>query len=539
MKRIASGSQVTTAPAAYGADSGTPGFFQDASTTPAGAPTQLTPKWANMVQEAVTLTILDSGAALADTLSQFADTVAGVHAVKSGATTTGTVTTPRTRTVIASDTCAATAATSACVGSSLSLASGIISAVVGTGASTASGAQSVVVGGLGSTASGASAAVIGGNGDATGDGSAVVGASGSSASGENAVVIGGTNGNATGLGAVVAGGVNADASGDYSVCLGGSGCTAGGDRSVVAGGEDTYVTGADSFAAGASTSYIPQGQHHGIAASKDATTANTTGSGRLILASRGVVLASSKTTGGNTSYVVGGGYSTNSVTGLETANADLKWTIDSQTGNFVAAGTFAGSGDPNADVAEYHPNLDDEVIPVGALVANVGRSVRLAVPGDRVFGVVSATPLLVAGGADLGWSGQHETDDWGRPIWADVAMVSFDGYDGRVADADRPIPEGATFYTLRDRVLSPNYDPARVYVSRSGRPAEWTPVAKLGLVRVRVAETVAVGDLLAPGVDGVAVATLAPSGRREVEVLEVLGAFDEARGYAIALCDVG
>lgn len=527
MKRIASGSQAAAAPASYGADSGTPGYFQDAATTPAGAPTQFTPKWANMVQEAITLTILDSGAALADTLSQFADTVAGVHAVKSGATTTGTVTTPRTRTVIASDTCAATAATSAVVGSSLSIASGVISAVVGAGAATASGAQSAVVGGTGSTATAANAVALGGNGDATGAGSAMIAGDGATASGTNAATVGG---------------INPTAAGDCSATVGGYNAfvTANGDRSVIVGGDTNTLDAPDSFMAAATSCFIPNGNRGVVVGAKDSTIADAAGAdGLVILASRGVVLASSKTTGGNTKWVVGGGYSTNTVSGLETANADVKWTIDSQTGNFLSAGTFTGSGDPNADVAEYHENVTAEAVPVGALVTNVGRKVRLALPGDRVFGVVSATPLIVAGSAELGWAGQYLTDPWGCPIWVDVPMVRFGAYDGRVDQAPQPIPEGAELYTAQDRARNPDYDPTRPYVARSDRPTEWTPVAKLGLVRVRVDWNVAVGDLLAPGSDGVAVATDDPHGRREVEVLEILSSYESSRGYAIALCEVG
>lgn len=546
MKRIASGSQTASAPASYGADVGTPGYFQDASTTPSGAPTQLTPKWCNMVQEAVTLTILDSGAALADTLSQFSDTVAGVHAIKSGATTTGTTTTARTRSIVASDTCAATAATSAVVGSSLSIASGVISAVIGSGAGTASGpisavvgaynstaqgAQSAVVGGTGSTATAANAVALGGNGDATGPSSAVIAGDGAAASGTNAVTLGG---------------INPSAAGDDSVVIGGSTgiITANGDRSVIAGGDTNTLDAPDSFMAAATSCFVPNGNRGVVIGAKDSTLADAATDGRVILASRGVVLASSKTTGGNTSWIVGGGYSTNTVSGLETANADVYWTIDSQTGTMRSQGSFTGSTDPNADVAEYHEHVELGALPVGALVTNVGRRVRLAAPGDRVFGVVSATPLLVAGTADLGWARQYVTDEWGRPVYVDVPMVRYvldSGrvYDGREDQAPAPVPDSAQRYTARDRMRNPDYDPTRAYMPRTERVEEWSPIAKLGVVRVRVAKSVKVGDLLAPGKDGVAVATDAPKGRREVEVLEVLSAFDAARGYAIALCDVG
>ena len=544
MKRIASGSQAASAPASYGADVGTPGYFQDAATTPAGAPTQLTAKWANMVQEAVVQPIEEAGLTLSDNLGQFAQAIRGVHATWSATADTGNTETTNKRglfagkgkatgagsAVIASTAgggyCLASGAGSAVVASDDSTASGTLSAVIGANASTASGTASAVVGGTGSTATGANAVALGGNGDATGPSSAVIAGDGATASGTNAVVIGG---------------ITTSSAGDNAVAVGGSTnmITSAGDRSVIAGGLGASIDTADSFAAACSTVYTAQGQQHSIVSAKDSTTCDVAGTARVILASRGVALASSKTTGGNASYVVGGGYSTNTVSGLETANADVKWTIDSQTGNFLSAGTFTGSGDPNADVAEYHENVTAEAVPVGALVTNVGRKVRLALPGDRVFGVVSATPLIVAGSAELGWAGQYLTDPWGRPIWVDVPMVRFGAYDGRVDQAPQPIPEGAELYTAQDRARNPDYDPTRPYVARSDRPTEWTPVAKLGLVRVRVDWNVAVGDLLAPGSDGVAVATDDPHGRREVEVLEILSSYESSRGYAIALCEVG
>ena len=76
------------------------------------------------------------------------------------------------------------------------------------------------------------------------------------------------------------------------------------------------------------------------------------------------------------------------------------------------------------------------------------------------------------------------------------------------------------------------------YIRRTSRPDEWTAVALVGQVRVRIGSGVAVGDFLEAGHDDCAVASVAPLGR-PVEVMEIVTEYDAAKGYGVALCLVG
>lgn len=576
MKRIASGSQSASAPSSYGADSGTPGYFVDASTSPSGSPTQLTPKWCNMVQEAVIQTIEGSGAVLADDLGQFADTVVGVHGITSHATDTTSATNPKTRVVIGSTTSRSSGSESACIASTDGLASGLSSAVIACAATcTASGASAAVIasgaglasglisaviasvnsGGTPPTASGGKSANIACTGGvASGANSALIAAVDGTASAARAVVLGGDTGVASDINAACVGGVNNTASGENSAVHGGNGNTASGDEAGclggalnLASGEASAVVGGNGNAAATlySATLACQGTSTAGGGNTEAAIACIdsviygSGQGRVMLASKNAVFNASANTSGQSSHIVGGGYSASSLSGSETANTNMTWSIRSQDGEFTAAGSFTGSADLNADFAEMFPNLETAVIPAGVLLANTGRRVRVAVPGDRVFGAVSAAPLVLGGTGGLGWVGEHLRDEFGAQLWRDVECVRFKGFDGPLEElGEVEIPADAERYTARDRVRNPAYDPTRPYKSRTDRRDEYTPVALLGQVRVRVSAGVQEGDMLAPGVGGVAVATDQPRGR-PVEVLEITSPYDAARGYAVAHCLVG
>lgn len=577
MKRIASGSQAASAPT-FPADTGTPGHFLSPATTPSGAATQLTPKWCESVQEAICQTIEGSGAALSDTLSQFAEVVSGVHAVESHATDTGSIDTSLTRALVACTQSRAAARGAACVATNASSATGTESAVVGGSNSSVSGnsagafagyshtvsaAYATCIGGYNNEASGVSAASVGGNDNtASGDSSAIVGGYDNTATAAAAGVFGCVNTDATGLraGAVASGACTVSGAGAFvaassgttnagseAVVLGGydHDITSGGDQSAVLAGRENRVDVPNSCILAGEFNRIREGDTSAILASQGCHTAGNY-YGRALLASKNAALVSSDTTGGNGAWIVGGGYSVFTLTGTETANTAVTWTIDSQNGwgHFLGGVT---TNDPSADVAEYHETADGKAIPVGTLVTNTGRRVRAAGAGDPIFGAVSATPGLALGASQLGWSGQCARDEWGREIWCDVecirweraeGLVRFDGPVSEVPTGVTP-PASAIRYSLRDRVRAADHDPSRPYTPRAERPAEWCPVAKLGLVRVRVSAKAKVGDLLAGGADGVAVPTDKAKGRRTAEVLEIVSAFDAARGFAIALCDIG
>lgn len=538
MKRIASSTAVASAPT-YSADAGTPGHFAESP-----SPTHLTAKFCEALQEGHVRTIEDGGGTPSDDMAQFSDTVAGVHAIKSGVTTTGTVSTQRLRAVIASQTSAASGADSAVVGSSVSVASGAKSAVVGSGLSIASGAGSAVIGSVAVAAlceaSGACSAVIAASGSALASGaySAVIAAEYATATSAGAVVVGGQSSNATAANAGVFGGFDHDATAARAVCVGGDtnnasaadaatlgGATndASGSYSVVIGGTNNTASGNKSTVMASDHVTASGTEAVIIASSKDSTdVVNAATGGTLISvysahlsanATRSVVLASHNVNM-NTSYSVGGGVdATSHLNG--TNNDGQTWRIESSDGDIFTDGT-AGAG--AADFAEMFENETRGEIPAGCLVARTGRHVRLASVGDRVHGVVSAAPAVL-GGSPLSWPGRYERDDWGRKI-----PMDFDG-------VTIPTP-------------SKDFDRTRGdYVRRTERPEEWTPVALVGQVRVRIGSGarpggVRVGDFLAPGPDGCAVATASPLGR-PVEVMEIVQEYDPAKGYGVALCLVG
>lgn len=510
MKRIASSTAVAVAPT-YSADAGTPGHFDESPN-----PTHLTAKWCEAVQESLVRTIEDGGGTPSDSMSQFNDAVAGVHALKSGATTTGTVTTPRTRAVLASTTSSAAAANSSVVSSSVSVASAAESCVAASTVALASGVASAVIASAGTTfgviceARGASSAVIACDTEALASGarSIVAASKSSTASGPSSAVIGGETNTAIAAKSATLGCTTSDATGVNGVAVGSVTAVASGDRSFVAASDTVTASGAGSVV---------------LASTKDSTNVvNAATGGSLISgyschlsanATRSVVLASHNVNM-NTSYSVGGGV--DAVSHLNGTNNDGQtWRIESSDGDIFTDGT-AGAG--AADFAEMFENIERGEIPAGCLVARDGRKVRLALPGDRVHGVVSGAPAVL-GGSPLSWPGRYERDEWGRKIPMDFNGVTI------------PKPSDAFDRSRGD------------YVRRTERPEEWTPVALIGQVRVRIGSGarpggVRVGDLLAPGPDGCAVATASPLGR-PVEVMEIVQEYDPAKGYGVALCLVG
>lgn len=522
MKRIASSTAVAVAPT-YSADAGTPGHFAESP-----SPTHLTAKWCEAVQEGHVRTIEDAGTTLSDSMAQFSDTVAGVHAVKSGVTTTGTVTTPRTRVAIASDTCLASAATSATLASSLSTASGAISAVVAAGASTASGAISAVVGAISSTATAAQSVVVGGDShNATAENSGVFGGYDHDATAARAVCIGGNANNATAIDAATLGGSANTASGAYSATAGGATNTAGGSTAVCLGGGTSTANGQGAATVGAYAS-TADGAYAGVLACDGG---GATGDNSAVIGCDGCAttvnavssaIVASQNAKVNTALALAGGYSATTYA-AGNSNQNLKWRINSTDGSMVINSTLTQSGDANADFAEMFENAAAGALPPGSLLARTGRKIRLALPGDRIAGVVSAAPMVLAGGTgELGWAKATLTDEWGRVVTEVVTLTRHDGSE----------------YTITVPCIRPDYDATIPNVSRLDRPDEWTAVALVGQVRVRIGDGVVAGDFLGAGADGCAVASVAPVGRL-VEVMEIVTEYDAGKGYGVALCLVG
>lgn len=610
MKRIASGTQVASIPT-FPADTGTPGYFADAATTPSATPTAITPKWVTSLQEAVCQTIEDSGDALSDDMDQFKNVVAGVHGIKAHATTTGSVTTPKTRVVVASASGTASGATSLVGASNSALASGAKSSVLASSLGTASGEESAVIASQGNSfASARNSAVIAANQglataantfigggttpQATAARAATIGGASSAATAEDAGTFVGDNPTASGLKAVAIGGHDLTASGENAAAVGGdtnvaaaaesfvgggnshdiqSGATRAaavggnnhtisGARGIALGGDSHTLTSADSLAGGGSNNIVAATKGFVIGGTGNDVQSGAAMSGilasdtcmvqsdsskpnKVLIASLAATLANdgNPSGGGADGYCLAGGHTNDPVSGA--ANVDVTWLLSSKHGTLALDNTTLISG---ADYAEYFPNVTEGIIPPGSLVARQGKRVRLARPGDRVLGVVSAAPSVVGNAAGLSWSGAKLRDEWGAIVYEEREVCRFETtddegvvyrYQGLVTKCPVKIPADAERWMSRDPVRNPAFDPSQAYSPRQARPDQWTCVALLGQVRVRIGPDVEEGDYLTPGLDGCAVGTLARPDGRPVEVMEITTPYNPATGYGVALCLVG
>lgn len=187
-------------------------------------------------------------------------------------------------------------------------------------------------------------------------------------------------------------------------------------------------------------------------------------------------------------------------------------------------GYFDGAADVGAaDYAElFELAVQGVPLPPGVLVAldDEGKA-KIAAAGDEVIGVSTLAPSILGNAAPLNWSGRYLVDEWGVPLRQHVKDVREDG----------------SVYVRSVRVENPDYDHARAYVPRRDRRDQFVAVGLLGQLRVRVQDGVRPGAVVAPGAGGVATASRAKG--RGVRVMQILSAFDEARGYAIALAFVG
>lgn len=149
--------------------------------------------------------------------------------------------------------------------------------------------------------------------------------------------------------------------------------------------------------------------------------------------------------GSNFKIAIGGGGSS--------SNPKNVFTV-SNTG-VVTASDYQTS---NADFAEYfewadgNPHADDRM---GLLVEQIGDKIAPA-QGTEFFGAISARASVIGNAYEDYWHGKYITDVYGR--------IQYDK-DGRA-------------------LISPDFDPSRVYVPRSQRP-EWAVTGLVGRIIVR------------------------------------------------------
>jgi hypothetical protein len=241
----------------------------------------------------------------------------------------------------------------------------------------------------------------------------------------------------------------------------------------------------------------------------------------VILASRGY--ESDDPDGGGAgvaapAYSVAGGYDA----GTPPTPTGRSWAIESNGGNIYYDGS---SSSPAADYAEMFENADGVAHAPGRLLARTGRRARLARPGECLLGAVSVTPTIVGRDDRVAWDGRYERDEWGARVMIEV------------------VEGGERLMTPK---VSADFDPSRPHVPRRERPNEWTCVGLLGQIHIAVDASVRADDDIVAGRGGVGKRARLWHrlrrifGRRgaQVECMEIMSPYDEARGYAIALCMV-
>ena len=136
-----------------------------------------------------------------------------------------------------------------------------------------------------------------------------------------------------------------------------------------------------------------------------------------------------------------------------------------------------------ADYAEYfewqdgNPNGEDRVGKFVKLSSVETDKIELATgaTGERILGIVSATPTVIGNSYSDQWQGMYLTDDFGRFL----------------------LDENKNF------IVNPEYNPEQEYVAREDRP-EWSAVGFMGRVRVQDDGSCVPGGLCKPSANGIA-----------------------------------
>jgi hypothetical protein len=544
---------------------GTQGYFTEGNPATGVAATRVTDDWLNAVQEEIGHAIEALGGTLDKTnANQLGDLLAaqGGLAVKSHATDTAHVTTTHTRVVIASDTGRALGPNCAVIASDDGTAGGINSAVIAStdaaGALVNTGTNAAIIA-CDNTSIASTNAVAVASTDAeidAGKNAAIIAADvstleGTTAAGStNSAIVGGdTNSIDSQTDAAILAGTGNEVDGNRSVILGGQDGTVGTtNAAIVAGNGNTVGDGG-----GAIASVIVGGDGNEIAAG---TYCAIMGSNAAIIygdsAREGIVMLASKNAQAKAAtsaedYTVQGGYAAGAIT-KDVATPFLQnitWRIRSNGGTLHATNTTVQA----LDFAERFECA--EPCAPGMLLAREGLKVRPAKKGDRIFGVASANPGVIGDAGDLHWAGKFLKDEFGAFISETVEMCRYPKLEGRddrkrittlrvafdgMASEAPEMPDDCEMYTVVTRKLNPDYDPARAYTNRADRK-DWVCVGFTGQILTRVGKDVEADDDVTAGKGGVAKKGTGKG--RPIEAMAIATPYDEAKGYAVALCMVG
>ncbi|ELO2473243.1 peptidase G2 autoproteolytic cleavage domain-containing protein [Escherichia coli] len=197
-------------------------------------------------------------------------------------------------------------------------------------------------------------------------------------------------------------------------------------------------------------------------------------------------------------------------------------------GNLNIAGTLTQNSQ-FTDIAKMFENSDSVEIPIGSLVAWDGRKVRLAKSGDTEFSAHSRTYTILLGDSQFSWSGRYMRGEFGEilteKVWDDQLEWRDElnnGYGGWVGG-----------YVTK-AIENPLFNKNMKQIPRSERSCEWTPVALIGEVHVRVDSSVSIDNYVKPS-DTPGLGTISHAQTR-MRCMEITKPYDKTKGYAVALC---
>lgn len=288
--------------------------------------------------------------------------------------------------------------------------------------------------------------------------------------------------------------------------------TATGSKTIVAASSNSHAEGEGAVVLGSAGNSRARGPRSSIFSSSGSSAGQPSGGfGSMVLASNLTVNPKS--------YSVVGGYGSS---GNE-SSANRKWELNSLTGEVTAAGQFSG-GSSFSDYAEFFESNNGSSIDSGMLVTLDKDKIRLADTGDDILGVISETAAVILGSAAFQWQGRLLTNEFGGHVY-ELQHV-------RTYDVDE---DGNTLTTYSEEIIdlpleNPKYDSSYEYKARTER-SEWNVVGLTGQVFVRVDEDVQAGDWLSAKL-GIG----APATQGNVKAMRITKAYDETKGYGVALC---
>lgn len=155
--------------------------------------------------------------------------------------------------------------------------------------------------------------------------------------------------------------------------------------------------------------------------------------------------------------------------------------------NKIWAATHEITGGDYAETFEWADGNTEAEDRVGYLVSLEGAKIVKA-NGTEIIGIISGTAGIIGDNANE-WDGKYLKDKWGRVCYyKDTEIFDVDGY--------------VIGYTKGDKILNPDYDENKEYLSRSERK-EWGIVGLLGKLICRDDGTSIIGGYI-KAIDGIA-----------------------------------